>query len=300
MEAIFPDFNSFDWAISFVPEDFQGRNFRPHPHLTFVRGFGLGNMAFDLEDQRGRKSWKERNPCDFIYSNPQAHSFRDSFFLDLSEKLKIDSLGRHLNSGNFQFSTGKALRSNWIETLIDAKSNYRFSISIENASFSGYTSEKLLSSFAAGSIPIYWGNPLIAEEFNMRRFLNLHDYLNLSEAIDHICHITNSEREWLDIVKEPVYTPIQEKLILKNEQELKEFFAQMFEDIESSHARRGLGYWPTIAEKRAKAFLKSSTVVARFKRKILTAVRRSARFQRWFWTVSDMVFKTKQRKNKMS
>ena len=55
------------------------------------------------------------------------------------------------------------------------ESEYKFSIAFENASYSGYTSEKILEAFAAGTVPIYWGDPDIAKVYNSKAFINLNE-----------------------------------------------------------------------------------------------------------------------------
>jgi len=48
---------------------------------------------------------------------------------------------------------------------------YQFSIAIENASYPDYFTEKITDCFAAKTIPIYWGNPDIANYFESRGIL---------------------------------------------------------------------------------------------------------------------------------
>ena len=49
-------------------------------------------------------------------------------------------------------------------THLRMKKPYKFSIAFENAWYPGYTSEKIVTSMLAGTIPIYWGNPDISRE----------------------------------------------------------------------------------------------------------------------------------------
>ena len=63
---------------------------------------------------------------------------------------------------------GDRAQQNWMESSVEQKSYYKFTIAAENAAFPGYTSEKLMTSFQAHSIPIYWGNRDVVDEFNPR------------------------------------------------------------------------------------------------------------------------------------
>ena len=62
---------------------------------------------------------------------------------------------------------------------VDFQKNYKFSIAFENTYCSGYTMEKLVDSFASQHIPLYYGNPRVAEEFNPKAFINAHDFNSL-------------------------------------------------------------------------------------------------------------------------
>ena len=56
----------------------------------------------------------------------------------------------------------------------------------------GYTTEKLIQPFMAGSIPIYYGNPLVAEEFNRNAFIDCNVFDNDFDAvIEEIKRIDN-------------------------------------------------------------------------------------------------------------
>jgi hypothetical protein len=56
------------------------------------------------------------------------------------------------------------------ETALD---DYMFSVAIENASYSGYFTEKIIDCFATGTIPIYYGDPDIGQVFDDRGIIKL-------------------------------------------------------------------------------------------------------------------------------
>jgi alpha(1,3/1,4) fucosyltransferase len=47
---------------------------------------------------------------------------------------------------------------------------------MENSYFPGYSTEKLTDPFVARSVPIYKGDPRVAEWFNPKAFINLADF----------------------------------------------------------------------------------------------------------------------------
>lgn len=57
---------------------------------------------------------------------------------------------------------------------------YMFNICIENASYDGYFSEKLLDCFCTGTIPIYYGDPTIGRCFDERGIIKLTDDFDIN------------------------------------------------------------------------------------------------------------------------
>eukprot|EP00811_Abedinium_folium_P005741 NODE_15284_length_1058_cov_6.875403.p1 GENE.NODE_15284_length_1058_cov_6.875403~~NODE_15284_length_1058_cov_6.875403.p1 ORF type:complete len:206 (+),score=55.87 NODE_15284_length_1058_cov_6.875403:439-1056(+) len=72
---------------------------------------------------------------------------------------------------------------------------HRFSIAYENASYGGYCTEKLLHAFAAGGVPIYWGDPHAAKnssmlpDFNAAAMISAHDFVDEAALIAHIAAV---------------------------------------------------------------------------------------------------------------
>lgn len=72
---------------------------------------------------------------------------------------------------------------NWYQGKIDFIKNYKFTIAFENCLMEGYTTEKLIHPFLAGSIPIYYGNPIVTEEFNKGAFIDCNAFDNDFDAV---------------------------------------------------------------------------------------------------------------------
>jgi hypothetical protein len=63
---------------------------------------------------------------------------------------------------------------------------YQYVIVIENCQYPGYFTDKIVDCFAAGCIPIYWGNPKIKELFDSRGFYTWTTIRELGLILDHI------------------------------------------------------------------------------------------------------------------
>ena len=133
-------------------------------------------------------------------------------------------MGGHLN--NTQIKSTRS-NSNWAELSIEMKSSYKFTIACENEMFNGYTTEKLLTSFQAHSIPIYWGNPLVGKEFNSEAFINCHDY-DEDSLLQRIIEIDNDDELFAKIVSAPWTTKVQEDEYQRNVKDYYDFINMVF------------------------------------------------------------------------
>ena len=53
------------------------------------------------------------------------------------------------------------------------------------------------------SIPIYWGNPRVAEEFNTKSFVNFVDFKNLDDMIEYIIQLDKDDSKYLEVLRNP-------------------------------------------------------------------------------------------------
>jgi hypothetical protein len=75
---------------------------------------------------------------------------------------------------------------NWLEKKSNGHAPYRFSVIIENSRSSGYFTEKLIDCLLCESVPIYWGDPKIADHFDLRGFLICDDLKDLQRALENL------------------------------------------------------------------------------------------------------------------
>ncbi|MBX3043830.1 MAG: glycosyltransferase [Candidatus Kapabacteria bacterium] len=193
-----PDFNHCDWAFSFDYSD-DNRNYRLPLYALFA------DMNELLKPKETYKILNEKSEfCNFIYSNPGPEK-RKLIFDKLSNYKKIHSAGRYLNNiggpiGGFEKEKREYIRK------------FKFTFAFENSSYPGYTTEKILDPLLCGSIPIYWGNPLVAKDFNPKSFINYHDYNSDEEFIEAIIKYDNDDDLYRQMISEP---PFENNLINK-------------------------------------------------------------------------------------
>lgn len=184
-----PDFSQCDYAFSFDYPTNE-RNFRLPLYRLYSEYSDL------LKPRQAQKIiGEDRKFCCFLVSNPGAQ-VRIDFYNLLSKYKPVDSGGKVLNNIGYQIGPD-AEKISWLQ-------GYKFSIAFENASYPGYTTEKLLHGLVANTVPIYWGNPLVARDFNPKTFINCHDFASFDEAVDAVIKVDQDPSLYKEYLNQPL------------------------------------------------------------------------------------------------
>ena len=242
-ECFEPDMNLFDYAFTWNPDLIcRDRIVHHFSELVSASNREILTNSFTIEQAREILSASPKF-CNFIYSHSSEP--RDSFFHLLSQYKRVASLGRHLNNVDTRFSR---FDSDWYNLSIRMKEGYKFSIAMENASCKGYTTEKIISSLQAHTVPIYWGDPAVAEFINPKAFINCGDYSSFDEVVERVKEVDNDDDLWLDMVTQPWQTEEQRTRLAhdieKYDAQVRGIFTQ---DISKAH-RRATGTWPGLLQ----------------------------------------------------
>mgnify|MGYP006297496395 FL=1 len=181
-----PDFQRCDYAFTFDYCD-DPRHYRlPLYRLYFNERDMTANHNADAILAQNRKF------CCMVVSNPRATERLD-FFRELSRYKRVDSGGKVMNNIGRRVQNKRAFIR-----------NYRFTFAFENAAYPGYTTEKLVEAWIEGSIPIYWGNPRIIDEFNPECFINLNDYPSWELAAERVCEVDSDPALMHHMLRQPL------------------------------------------------------------------------------------------------
>lgn len=185
-ENIRPNFDQCDYAFSF-DYPVTDRNYR----LPLYRLYGyfdqLRNKARNIPDPSKQKF------CNFVYSNKKARERIE--FLELLNRYKpVDSGGKVLNNIGGR-----------VDDKLEFLRNYKFTITFENSNHPGYTTEKIMEALIADTIPIYWGNTLVARDFNPDCFINCHDFESFNEVIAHVKKVDNDDELYRKYIAAPAF-----------------------------------------------------------------------------------------------
>lgn len=201
-ENIRPDFTQCDFAFSF-DHLHQKNHYRLPIYALYLDRFLNEPNRYNPEvliktENDIEQLMRSKNKfCNFIYSNSLGQK-RINFFDKLSKYKTIDAPGRVRNN------MGKVLKGTEADKL-KFMSEYKFSIAFENASYPGYTTEKLIHPMVAGSLPIYWGNELVHLDFNPKSFINYFDFENEEALIEWIINVDRDDDLYRKYLLEPYY-----------------------------------------------------------------------------------------------
>lgn len=235
-----PDMNIADYAIGYSYVC-PGDNRHVRLPVTLLEQYDERNYDVpqnDLTYSEARSLLSKKKFCNFIYSNSVVGPMRENLFHSISKYKHVDSLGRVLHNVDEPNNGGV---SNWWNDNIEKKSRYKFSIACENGYYRGCTTEKLLFSFYAHTVPIYYGNPDFGKEFNEKAVINVHNYESIEDVIQAIREVDEDDAKWIDMVCQPWQTDDQIKFSRKMLDDYYNLLEDIFDSSIKSSIRRPMG-----------------------------------------------------------
>lgn len=154
----------------------------------------------------------------FIVSNPRCWERNKIFdMLRIMCGKKVDSMGKWKNNVDIIIPDREREQEDYYKLI----GQYRFMITCENHSLAWYNTEKIYNAFAAGTVPIYWGDPLITDVYNPACFVRIptfNDNKHQLKAIMAGCERVNeiekalsggNTEPYLDFFKGPLMTNVK-------------------------------------------------------------------------------------------
>ena len=191
-ELGWPPLAQYDYSFGFL--HLRGPRYHRLPN------YALFYPAASLVKDAGfvdRVMAEPREFCSFVVSNgnPMRTFQRIHFFHALNGMRRVSSGGRMLNNAGPLAPTAEAL-DGFIQ-------RHRFHIAMENKAWRGYTTEKIASAMAAGTIPVYWGNPDVGRDFNPASFFHVRDHRRLVDARDALLRLADDRDALARMLRAP-------------------------------------------------------------------------------------------------
>ncbi|MCQ2858855.1 fucosyltransferase [Helicobacter pylori] len=212
-----PNFNLFDYAIGFDELDFRDRYLRMPLYYASLHykaeSVNDTTAPYKLKNnslytlKKPTHHFKENHPnlcavvnnesdplkrgfASFVASNPNAPK-RNAFYDALNAIEPVTGGGSVKNTLGYK-----------VKNKNEFLSQYKFNLCFENSQGYGYVTEKILDAYFSHTIPIYWGSPSVAKDFNPKSFVNVHDFKNFDEAIDCVRYLHTHPNAYLDMLYE--------------------------------------------------------------------------------------------------
>lgn len=231
-EDSFPDLNLYDYAMGF-PMLQCGDRYLRLPLYAMRDSWAPALQKHTLPQEfylSGRKF------CNFVVSNDYSKE-RNAFFEALNAHRRVDSGGGYANNIGGPVSDKLAFQK-----------GYKFSIAYENSSTPGYCTEKIVDAFAAGTVPIYWGDPLVKGEFNPDSFLFAGDYDDNDALIAAIDALDADDEAYLAMCRAPILAPGCRAAEYTDERRAFEFLDAIFRKGPEKALCRNRSFWGQIYE----------------------------------------------------
>ena len=238
-----------------------------------------GKFPPQLEHHRARPKTKF---CLYLYSHDVP--VRVYFCRQLARYKPVDCPGTSLN--NCLVPGYGPLRSaaSGIDPLtLTLRLQYKFAIAFENESADGYLTEKIRMALMAGSIPIYWGDPRVAEFINPACFINCHDYPNFAAVIEHIKEVDQNPELYERYRRAPILLP-DSKLHASSPDNLVSFMEGIFEKALARRRQRDADWTENDRQRYSELTAKYQTLIRpnRFRTMRNKITKRLPRVRKWY------------------
>ena len=235
-ENVRPNFDLCDYALAFDHLVFGDRYLRLPLYRTYEDAYRAALAPASPAPDAARRKF-----CSYVVSNrrvSRADSARVQIFKKLSAHRRVESGGRQFNNVGGP-----------VADKLGFLRGCKFNIAFENASTPGYTTEKIIEARAAGSVPVYWGNPLIAAELNPRAFVNCHDFPDFDAVVRRVLELDADDAAYLAMLAQPIFPGGAEPAELREER-LLDFFDGIFsQPVGQARRRVRAGRWGRRTEK---------------------------------------------------
>ena len=182
-----------DFAISF-DHPTSNSMFRLPLYLIYE----YDHKIWQNRQARHEDDFDKKEFCSFVVKNPGCQ-YRNAYFLNLNQIAPVKAAGPLYNNmpGGWRPET--------VADKVKFMSDYKFNLCFENSSYPGYCTEKLFEALCAKTIPIYWGSPTAALDFNPRAFLNRYDYASDQEFFDAIVRLYTNKDAYNQMYLQPMF-----------------------------------------------------------------------------------------------
>ncbi|MEL7073968.1 MAG: glycosyltransferase family 10 [Planctomycetota bacterium] len=227
-ECVTPDFNVSDYAFGFDHLEYGDRYHRLPLYRLCDEAW---NALVATRPEPDLVLAQKKHFCAYVMSNTKDSAFERTEIVEALERYKPVDCG-----GKWRNNVGGP-----VEDKIEFQRSRKFVIAFENYSYPGYLTEKFAQAAQSNAIPIYWGDPTVAEQLNPASFINAHDFSTLDELADHVAEVDQDNQLYMRMLSEPWFTgPVPQSL---DESVIRDWLRSILDQPVSSAYRRNQGRW---------------------------------------------------------
>ena len=234
-ENVSPNFNISDYAMAFDRMEFGDR----YCWLPLIKLYREAYASLTAPRPPANEILPTKTGfCAYVMSSTRDSApERTTVFEALSRYKPVSSGGKWNNNVGGPVPKKLAFQS-----------SHKFVLAIENCSYPGYLTEKFSEAAQANAVPIYWGDPTIADLFNPKAFVNCHDYGTLDEVVARVKEIDSNDDLYRQMLSEPWFPGGIEPECLRDETYAR-FLRHIFDQDHEAAYRRNRGRWGIKQEK---------------------------------------------------
>lgn len=246
-EDSWPDLNLYDYAMGFPDFAYQGRYLR----LPLYAMRDTWAPALHKHEHPDAYYLDRPGFCCCVVSNDFSAE-RNAFMETLMQRGLLDSGGGYRNNVGGPVADKTTFQQ-----------NYRFALAYENSADPGYCTEKIADAFAAGAVPVYWGDPEVKGEFNPESFLCAADYPDENALIQAMQALAADKDAYLKVCRAPILAPdgSSRAAAYADDETCFRFLDGIFR--RGPHLRRNRSCWGSIYENDRKYHLRLAEEAAR-------------------------------------
>lgn len=266
-ENVLPDFNISDYAYGFAHLDFGDRYCRMPLHRFYRDRY---RCLLDPRPPADALLASKTGFCAFVASNPDGDPARRRIVDLLNRYKRVDMGGHWMNNVGGPVPDKLAFQR-----------AYKFAVAFENSSSPGYVTEKIADAFASCAIPIYWGDPAVARDFNPEAFVDCRACGSLEAAVERVKQLDRDDEACRRMLAQPCFRDNRLPPQL-SEEHFRGFLLSILEQPVEQAFRRNRGRWGRKYERRLEeAFHRPHRQIARHVRDAVRSLRRAGRPYAW-------------------
>jgi len=137
---------------------------------NYIRKYGYESVSI-VEDRR-----LSFNKTKNIFSCYRIHyKHRDTLIKNIMNLIKVDSPCNCLRN-----------MTDHVEDKLKYMEPYKITLAFENSFGPGYSSEKLYDCFLTKSIPVYWGDPNVLDDYNKESLIDVRDFETTYDLVNEM------------------------------------------------------------------------------------------------------------------